>query len=518
MKTSTRFHQRLGVQLGVTVALVTGLAFAVTVATFVRAERATLTRELTLRLLNESRSLALGATGPLLRHDPELGLHPLIVRALDETPDLVDLVVLDVHRRIQGHRDMLRVGTTLQPPRNRVRLNVEGLEHELVWLDGDVLVIECPIQHFERTVGWVVMHASRDQIEATVREAQEKLAALGGLGTLVAILAVTVLVRINLRPLGALRWGVQQIGAGDLRARIRVGSRNELGMLANLINSMAMNLERAQTELVQKERLDREIEIARQLQSMLLPRVIRPAPGYELETHYSPALEVSGDYYDVLPLDEHHLGLIAADVSGKGVPGLVLMSMLRTTLRGLAAPHCNPVEVLVAASRMLADSMRPGMFITCLYGVLDSRTHVFEYTSAGHCAPIAYGPRGVHALPARGKPLGLFKTEQLRSSLVPRRFTFEPGDGLLLYTDGLVEAMNDKGELLGQDALLQRLKQTERASAESVVANVLKRVREHRGRTPVSDDLTLMALQRQTASAAPRPRADYTRPKRVSLG
>lgn len=503
MRGSTRFHQRLGVQLGVTVALVTGLAFAVTITTVVREERATLTRELTLRLFTESRSLALGAARPLLRHDPELGLHPLIVRALEDTPDLVDLVVLDAQRRIQGHRDMLRVGTTLETPRNRVRVNVEGLEHESVWLDGDVLVIERPIQHLDQTVGWLVMNASRTGIDATVRAAQERLAMLGALGTLLAILAVTVLVRVNLHPLGALRRGVQQIGAGDLGSRIRVRSRNELGMLANLINTMAGNLEQAQSDLVEKERLDRELEIARELQSMLLPRVIQPAPGYALEAHYSPALEVSGDYYDVLPLDAHHLALVAADVSGKGVPGLVLMSMLRTMLRSLAVPERDPVDVLVAANQMLVDSMRAGMFITCFYGVLDSSAHTFTYTSAGHCAPITYGPRGVRTLPARGKPLGLFGTQELYGSLRPHRIAFEPGDGLFLYTDGLTEAMNDRMQMFGQESILRTLETWDPQSSDSLVETLVRGVRRHCGNVPESDDITMLALQRQEVGVAP---------------
>jgi len=258
----TRFHQRLGVQLGVTVALVTGLAFAFTVTTVVRRARETLTRELTLRLLAKSRSLSLGAAAPLLRHDPELGLHALICSALAETPDLIDLVILDANGRVQGHRDLLRVGTRLPPPPERRALVIPGLAGESVWLEGPHLVVESPIRHVDRNVGRLVLRASRDEIESTVWQAQAYLVSVGGLATLLTLLAVTGVVHLNLRPLGPLRRGVQRLGAGDLGTRVRVRSRNELGLFANLINSMAENLEKAQTDLVQKERLDRELEIA----------------------------------------------------------------------------------------------------------------------------------------------------------------------------------------------------------------------------------------------------------------
>ncbi|HZL84806.1 MAG TPA: SpoIIE family protein phosphatase [Candidatus Krumholzibacteria bacterium] len=497
-KPELRFHRRLAVQLGVTVALVTGFAFAFTFTSMVRRERETLTRELTLRLLDKSRSLSIGAVGPLLRHDPELGLHPLIRNALDETPDLVDLVVLDETRRIQGHRDLLRVGTIMPRGTSQV-LPIPGLEGESVALEGSELVIEGPIRHLDRTIGWLVLRASRRDIETKVHRAQTYLVVVGTLATLLTILAVTGVVRINLRPLGPLRQGVERIGAGDLRQRVPVRSRNELGLFAHMVNTMAENLESAQATRIQKERLDRELEIARELQSMLLPDILRPAPGYSLEAHYVPALEVSGDYYDAFALDEHRLALAAADVSGKGIPGLVLMAMLRTTLRGLATADADPVDVLVAASRTLRPSMRTGMFVTCVYGVLDARSHSFAYASAGHCAPLSFGPSGVRSLPARGKPIGLFDEGFFRESLRRQQLSFGPGDGLLLYTDGLVEAMNRDGEQLGTHNVIRQAEAWNQRRSGSLIETLLQRLREHCGPVPPGDDLTLLALQRQEA-------------------
>ena len=496
MNRSPHVLQRLGVQLGFAVAVMTVVVFGITVWMVAGHERETLTRELTKRLVSESRSLSLAASSPLLTRDPELGLHPLIARALAETPELVDLVVLDTQRRVQGHMDMERVGTTLQAAPQREALQHGTLIDGSAWLvDGD-LVIERPIRHLDRHVGWLVMRASRADIDAAVTAAQQRLLLLGSVGTLLSLLAVGLLVRMNLRPLDVLRRGVERIGAGDLKTRVHVSTRNELGMFASLLNRMATGLEKAQVKLIQKERLDQELEIARSLQTMLIPSEVQPAPGYRFESHYTPALEVSGDYYDVFPLDGNHLALTTADVSGKGVPGLVLMAMLRTALRSLARPDQDPVEAVVAASRMLRDSMGRGMFITCLYGILDAREHTFDYVSAGHCPPLAFGPRGVQALPIGGKPIGPFPDDVLRRSLRRHRILLSPGDHLLLYTDGLVESMNASGTPLGLDAVLHELETWRRSPSGSIIQQLVRRVERHRGERPESDDLTMVTVQR----------------------
>ncbi len=238
------------------------------------------------------------------------------------------------------------------------------------------------------------------------------------------------------------------------------------------------------------------LEIARSLQAMLIPQEVEPAPGYRFESHYTPALEVSGDYYDVFPLDANHVAFTTADVSGKGVPGLVVMAMLRTALRSLARPDQDPVEVLVAASRMLRDSMGRGMFITCLYGILDVREHIFDYVSAGHCPPLNFGPRGVRALPIGGKPIGPFPDAVLRRSLKRHRILLSPGDSLLVYTDGLVESMDMNGEPLGLDPVLRELELWRRTPRGSVIERLANCVATHRGERPESDDLTMVVLHR----------------------
>jgi serine phosphatase RsbU (regulator of sigma subunit) len=494
-------HRRLSVQLGVAVAVLVAVAFAAAGWFVVNRERETLTREFTLRLRAEARSLSAAASGSLLRLDPELELHPLLQRALAETPDLEDLVVLDARGRIQGDRDLNRVGTHYerQVPPGSIVLPADDSE-EIVRVERSAIVLEVPVRHLGQRIGTLIARASRAGIERAVRDAQRRLLLFGALATTLAVIAVVGLVRTGLRPLGELRRGVQRLGSGDLTARVRVRAHNELGLFGNLVNSMAEGLQRAQADLIQKERIDREIEIAHDLQAMLLPRSTVRAPGYEVEARYVSALEVSGDYYDVIPLGSDRLFLVTADVSGKGVPGLVVMSMLRTLLHLQVQAGRELREVLAAANSMLRESMARAMFVTCHAGVLDLKTGRYRYASAGHCAPLRFGAHGVEALLGGGKPLGMFPGAVFDRSLVERTASLAPGDGLLLFTDGLIEAFDAGGKPLGEEAVLKLLR-ARAPSAARVVEALLQQVAAHRGDRDVSDDLTLIVVRRSDSAS-----------------
>jgi serine phosphatase RsbU (regulator of sigma subunit) len=495
------FHRRLGVQMGFTIAIVTIANFVVASLFVVTRERDTLTRELTRRLLAEAQSLSAALSGHLLRHDPELELHPLVLRALQQTPDWIDLVVLNSEDDIVGHRDLLRVGSRFEPPALQPIALPEADTHAArVGLDGNDIVILQPVRHLDRAVGKLVVRASRAGIEATLAASQRRLVAVGIVGAIVGTLAGVVFVGWHLRPLGDLHRGVVRLGSGDLAARVRVRSRTELGGFGDVINSMAAGLESAQKRLIHKERLDRELEIAADLQTILLPRRVEFGAGYAIRTHYESALEVSGDYYDVIPVGPEHLAVVAADVSGKGVPGLVVMSMLRTVLHALTQPGRDLADVLAHAETVLRTSMRPGMFVTCVYGVLDARRHVFRYVSAGHCPPARFGPGGAEWLPAGGKPLGLFPSALFRASLVQREVALGPGDGLVLYTDGLVEALDSAGRTVGFAPILSTLEQAATCDADAVLSRLLARLAAHRGGQAQSDDTTLLVLRREPAA------------------
>lgn len=489
-------HRRLGVQMGAAMALVAGLAFAATGWALVQHERGTLTREVTLRVLAEAQSLALASSGPLLRHDPELELHPLVLKAVREHRDLVEVVVLDREGTIQGHAELNRIGQAMSIAPGTPLPFVPPADGRLAWMDGDHIVVSQPIRHLEHEVGILLTRASQASIQAAVRSSVQQLAMISAAGLVLLLGLVLGLVARHLRPLGALRQAVAGIGRGDFSTRVRVGGSNELALLGGLINEMAEGLEEAQEQRLERERLDHELEIARELQYTLLPAKLEAPEGWSVGAHYTPALEVSGDYYDLIPLEDGSIAVIVADVSGKGVPGLVVMAMLRTIVRGVSAPGRGPAEVLSRANRALEGAMRRGMFITCLYGILDPATGSFEYASAGHCKPLLLHSSGeLQWLDAGGKAVGMFGSKLFDASLKPRHARLRDGDGLLLYTDGLPEAMDASREQLGLGPVEEVARAASRQGAASLVKRLLELVAGHRAGVPANDDLTLLALR-----------------------
>ena len=217
----------------------------------------------------------------------------------------------------------------------------------------------------------------------------------------------------------------------------RVTERTE-----QLKSAMAKQQEVAQ----ERERIEQELRVARLIQHTLLPKSLPELEGHQIAVHYQPAREVGGDFYDFLELPDGSLGLIVGDVSGKGVPAAIVMAIARTLLRAayrMGSPA--PGEILEQVNNILYRDIPANMFVTCLAALLDSRSGRLHYANAGHDAPYVRHADGVGRLRARGMPLGLMPN----MSYEQKEITLEPGESVLLYSDGLVEAHDPQREMFG---------------------------------------------------------------------
>jgi PAS domain S-box-containing protein len=217
----------------------------------------------------------------------------------------------------------------------------------------------------------------------------------------------------------------------------RVAERTE-----QLKSAMAKQQEEAQ----ERERIEQELRVARLIQQTLLPKTLPGLPGYDLAAYYQPAREVGGDFYDFLELEDGRLGLVVGDVSGKGVPAAIVMAITRTMLHAayrLRSPA--PGEILEEVNNFLYPDIPPNMFVTCLAALLDSRNGRLHYANAGHDLPYLRHAEGVSELRATGMPLGLMPN----MSYEQKEITLKPGDSVLLYSDGLVEAHDPRREMFG---------------------------------------------------------------------
>src|ERR671915_922371 len=261
----------------------------------------------------------------------------------------------------------------------------------------------------------------------------------------------------------------------------RVAERTE-----QLKSAMAKQQQEAQ----ERERIEQELRVARLIQHTLLPKSAPELEGHQMAVYYQPAREVGGDFYDFLRLPDGRLGLIVGDVSGKGVPAAIVMAITRTMLR--AAYHLgSPGEILKQVNDNLFPDIPPNMFVTCLAALLDSRTGRLQYANAGHDLPYVPNSAGVSDLRATGMPLGLMPN----MSYEEKEITLQPGESILLYSDGLVEAHSPQREMFG----FPRMQRYVGAHPEgaALIDSLLAELEQFTGEEwEQEDDITLLTLQR----------------------
>lgn len=217
--------------------------------------------------------------------------------------------------------------------------------------------------------------------------------------------------------------------------------------LVDELRSRLKELEAAQAEIVKKERLEHELELAKQVQQSILPRSFPKYPGFTFAAANLPARQVGGDFYDVIHLDNEHFGLLIADVSDKGMPAALYMALTRSLLLAEAHRSQSPKTVLENVHRLLIELGQADMFVSVFYAVMDVRTHLLHYTRAGHERPFLGRGTQITTLSGDGTVLGILSPDDLR--LEEHVIELKPGDRLILFTDGILDTSNSREEFFG---------------------------------------------------------------------
>jgi serine phosphatase RsbU (regulator of sigma subunit) len=246
---------------------------------------------------------------------------------------------------------------------------------------------------------------------------------------------------------------------------------------------------------LERERLMREIMVAQEMQKKLLPQQVPQLRELELEALSSPAFEVGGDYYDFTMLDEHHLGIIVGDVSGKGVSAAFYMAELKGIFQSLSRIYRTPAELLVHAHTALSGTIDRRSFISVIYAVLDLRDGVMTVARAGHC-PMLYisGKKAIYVKPV-GMGLGMGNSEIFRRTMVQETIQLHYGDDIVFFTDGITEARPEGGEEFGYERLLDVCQHAGRGSAVEIRDAIISTIDKHMNHQPPEDDLTLIVIK-----------------------
>lgn len=261
-------------------------------------------------------------------------------------------------------------------------------------------------------------------------------------------------------------------------------------IIGNLITERQTKAER-DSYFSELERKRAELQIARDIQMSFLPEKLPRIPAYDLAAMSLPAKEVGGDFYDAIPLPDNRLGLVMADVSGKGVPAALFMALSRTVVRAHAR-HSGAQEAIRDANILIAEDSKSGMFVTLFYGVVDAARLTMTYVNAGHNPPLLFGRDGEpRELKATGIILGVMDDAEYQE----RTVDLSHGDLLLFYTDGVTEAINPDEEQFGEERLIATVHACRHLPSKEIVERIQQAVFDFCGREPQFDDLTLMVLQ-----------------------
>jgi len=304
----------------------------------------------------------------------------------------------------------------------------------------------------------------------------------------------------------ALFVGTERVRHGDFTHKIAVKAQDQLGELAQSFNSMTASIEDLLREQAEKKRLEEELRIAREIQMSLLPQGPLVMPGLSITAVCVPAREVGGDYYDFLPLDEHRLGLLIADVSGKGTSAALYMAELKGLVLSLSRIHTSPRELMMAANRIIANNLDARSFITMTYAVVDVRDLTMTYARAGH-TPLMYVPGGnggrTQVLVPDGLVLGLKLDggELFDRLLEEQTISLAAGDLCVFFTDGISEAMNAADDCFGEARLGRILEDHASLPSDELRERVLREVAAFVGDAPQHDDMTMILLKVEAVDA-----------------
>jgi serine phosphatase RsbU (regulator of sigma subunit) len=290
----------------------------------------------------------------------------------------------------------------------------------------------------------------------------------------------------------SLSAGVRQLADGDFKARVPVRSQDEFGALAVAFNTMAADLERNQALVVERERLRRELELSRLIQTEMLPRAPLRLGAAEIKGVSIPAREVGGDFFNYFALPDGRLALLVGDVSGKGVSAALLMANVQATLRA-RLPLETELARLAAGLDVEVDANTPGgVYLTLFLGILDVERGLLQYVNAGHNPQfLLRAAGGIQPLSSTGLPIALYSGQGYKESSVQ----IGRGDLLFFYTDGLVETENERDEMFGADRLQSLLEAEHSHGIDMVLERVEQSVRDFRGKAEPFDDATMMALR-----------------------
>jgi sigma-B regulation protein RsbU (phosphoserine phosphatase) len=326
----------------------------------------------------------------------------------------------------------------------------------------------------------------------------------------VALIMGLALARSITSSIHELSTGTERVRQGDFAHRMKIQAKDQLGELAGSFNQMTASIENLLQTAAEKKRLEEELRIARQIQMSLLPRGPLDVAGLAVTALCVPAREVGGDYYDFFPLPQNRLGVLIADVSGKGTSAALYMAELKGLVLSLSQIYFSPRQLLTEVNRIISANLDSRSFITMTYAVIDLDRGFVTFARAGHTPLIYFNARGksepaAQVLVPSGMVVGLRidgAEEKFTELLEEQTLVLGVGDILVLYTDGITEAMNTQSDLFGDTRLSRIVEEHGHLDSAELRERILREIEAFVGGADQHDDMTMILMKVEHAAEA----------------
>jgi len=370
-----------------------------------------------------------------------------------------------------------------------------------VVVDRGARIGEMAAYGFRKEVGngqTISIYLDREQIQG--RKMALTLSILGiSVVAIILALVLAFLIGANVtKPLETLMTDIQVISGGNFDHKPRARSKDEIGIVSKLLGDMAAGLKSAQEVWLENQGRKHDLDIAKEIQENLLPKHVPRIAGYDVSAYYSAAKEVGGDYYDFFLVDKTHLGMICADVSGKGIPGSMVMMMAKALISYEAQDNLSPRDIFCKVNRTLAKDIKRGMFVTAFYMLLDIPTARLTVASAGHNPLLLYRAATKQCIEVNpgGIALGFDKDGRLfERNMKEEVIQLQRGDRAVIYTDGITEAMSPTNEEFGEERMQAITIQCANKTSTEYLTTLVNAIQGHAQSDEQHDDITIVTLK-----------------------
>ena len=406
-----------------------------------------------------------------------------------------DLIIADTVLENLGRQYTSPSGVI--PLENQVHLIQEYIDPLL----GPSIYFSVPIRLVDQIIGKLFLTIQMDEMMHIVRTRlnRRRIATYIGMFWVLGIIGIYFLGNMFVAPIKKIAQEIDRIGKEGLTGGFHFTGVGEFAEISTAFNRMMREITSSQVQLTDQARLKREMQLAQSIQQTLLPKHIPESEGYEIAAEYDAAMEVGGDYYDFFEVDENTVGMAVGDVSGKGIGGAFVMSIVRTALRLEARGEKNAAEVLLKINGSLDGEFKKGMYMTLFYIILDSKRRVINYASAGHTPMILYRGKTdqLFRMNPKGFPIGLNIGENklFRKNIKNERLNLSKEDMLLIYTDGITESMNPDREIYGEDRLFKLVTEHHLDTPQWFADRLMDDIRTFTRGQPQNDDITFIVIK-----------------------